>query len=64
MSRASTDDVSSDEDLIPPLIHERRIDISSIDDEDHVDEDQTASNIHPKRTDISLDDDEDPEVIN
>jgi len=41
------DDVSYKYDPIPPLIHERRIDILSSDNED-----QIAPNIHPRRIDI------------
>jgi len=54
MSRARrVDDVSYEDDPIPSLICERRIDISSSDDED-----QVAPNIHPRRINISSNENE------
>lgn len=79
MSKARTNDVSSDDDPIPPLIDGRRINIS-IDDEDHepispsiherridissIDDEDHVEEDHERQTDISLDDDEDLELIN
>ena len=60
MLRVRTDVVSFDDDPIPPLIHERRINSSLTYDEDHVKEDHNPIPplIHERRTNISSIDDE------